>query len=121
MRGMCIGGSKFQRPARVQLAGGQAARFGMGPAEGGREPPIVAIVPGETLAKRKAGRVMVGAPAKGVEAEGPEGERERERIPRPFFEMQVQGVERFRRSALDRQAEDFDVRALALRDGGGGA
>src|ERR1700754_2328084 len=69
MRGICVFSAQRNRPFGRRSTNADVSCFGMRPAEIGQEPPILAIMPGVTLANREPRRVVVGASGKCVQAE----------------------------------------------------
>ncbi len=93
--------------------------LGMGPAEIGEKPPILAIVRSVALANREFCGIVVRASRERVEAEGAEQQREYQRIARKLVEMLLRAGQGHGRFPLDGCGHDLDVLAFAPARSGG--
>src|SRR5260221_13794834 len=67
MRSIGVYRSQRHRAFAQSAAGAEIPGFGMRPAQITREPPVLAIMPGDAFAHRELGGVVVGASGKSVQ------------------------------------------------------
>src|SRR5262249_27289584 len=105
--------AQLERALGEAPAGVESASFGMRPSEVRKKPPIVVVVSCHPAAERQPRRVVIGAAAESVQAEGAQSEGENERVARMRLEMREQRLQRLYGLTVDGKAKDVDMRALA--------